>query len=355
MPQIQMIDSTPRKQEPTGVQEFFSKLASSYKEKQEEDTIGNILAEYGQNMEDARAYQTALNKLQRAPISPIRKAQEIKTLQDQERVLIERDKALNARYEKELAAKQKQSDKEKEVRENELILEKGGFSPEEIQKLAPNISTATARDMAKPEKSPNGPREKFEQILATEAAKEVPVLTQEIAKSRDLLDNIDTAEKIANENLRGPLSYAKAFLNTESASELTTLGATNLGSVIKLFNPAGTLPQAKLEWIRKTFSVSPYDTISTMKGKFNTQRIILNQAKARAEQRLKLIKENYGNIPAGEIERFDQETSDLLDAMKDELEPKMEEEAHKGMVQVADPKGRLRWVPEELAKKLKAK
>ncbi len=131
MPQIQMIDSTPRKQEPTGVQEFFSKLASSYKEKQEEDTIGNILAEYGQNMEDARAYQTALNKLQRAPISPIRKAQEIKTLQDQERVLIERDKALNARF--------KHQQELRDVELGEQTLKNAGASQQQIDlyKAAP--------------------------------------------------------------------------------------------------------------------------------------------------------------------------------------------------------------------------
>ena len=54
MPQPRYIDESGRNPDPSGVQNFFSSLARSYKEKQDEDTIGNILAEYGQNMEDAR-------------------------------------------------------------------------------------------------------------------------------------------------------------------------------------------------------------------------------------------------------------------------------------------------------------
>lgn len=202
MPQIQMIDSTPRKQEPTGVQEFFSKLASSYKEKQDEDTIGNILAEYGQNMEDARAYQTALNRLQRAPISPIRKAQEIKTLQDQERVLIERDKALNARF--------KHQQELRDVELGEQTLKNAGASQQQIDlyKAAPtggktevikNVLEDIQRNQS-PEGTVSPELEDFDKgLTAKERVKRQDA--RYTAQSPILLKNSEAIHGLENENM----------------------------------------------------------------------------------------------------------------------------------------------------------
>lgn len=98
MPQVQVVDTTERKPEPTGVQELFSKLGQAYKEKQENDTIGNILKEYHQNAQDANALRVANEKLASSNISPSRRLAEIENLNAIEKTITDRDKALNAQY-----------------------------------------------------------------------------------------------------------------------------------------------------------------------------------------------------------------------------------------------------------------
>ncbi len=372
MPQIYDVDVRQSRPDPTGVEEFFSKLGQVYKEREDKDTIGKILKDAEQYEDEGVKFEKTVQAAQKANLSPTERVRFIKETQDTRSVRNQQESALNARVkaamdqEEKLKKEKIESDKvakadakEKADRaavisENEITLENAGYPPEEVKRLAPLMSTAGTRALIKPQKTANGPKERFEQGLAAEASKEVPELEKEIKKSDDLIANVDAAEKLANDELGGPIGYGKAFFNTQSASNLETLGATNLGSVIKLFNPAGTLPTAKLNWIKKTFAVSPYDTLSTMKGKFDTQRIILNQAKARAQERVGLLKKYFGNIPADVNAQFDKDTGDLLDALEGELEPS-KEDARKGMVKVMDPNGIERWVPEEVAKKLKAK
>jgi len=372
MPSPRVLDLTERAPEPTGVEELFSKVAKLYKEDKDQDTIGKILADAEKHQGEKNNFENTVRAFQKAPINPTKRLELIKqehdirsAHNDEDKALLERYKAKEAQDEKlkkekiesdkvaKADAKEK-ADRAAVISENEIVLTNAGYPPEEVKRLSPLMTTAGTRALVKPQKTANGPKERFEQGLAAEAAKEVPELEKEIKKSDDLIANVDAAEKLANDELGGPIGYGKAFFNTQSASNLETLGATNLGSVIKLFNPAGTLPTAKLNWIKKTFAVSPYDTLSTMKGKFDTQRIILNQAKARAQERVGLLKKYFGNIPEDVNAQFDRDTGDLLDALKDELEPS-KEDAHKGMVKVMDPNGIERWVPEDVAKKLKAK
>ncbi len=111
-------------------------------------------------------------------------------------------------------------------------------------------------------------------------------------------------------------------MNTEAAAEVKNLSATNLDTVIKLFNPAGTLPTAKLNWIKDTFAVSPYDNLSTIRGKVNVQKIISQQALGRAEEKLRLLKQYEGVIPPEVDSKFEKDTENLLDVLQEQLEPK---------------------------------
>lgn len=373
MPQIYDVDVREPPAEPTGVQEFFSKLGKVYKERQDQDFIGKIIQDVEKNDYSAKSIQKGIFDVAKGNLSPSKRLEAMNALKGQQEQVLEERKLVNMQAKELLAEKEKEkkeklelekankaeakikSDREAVISENEIQLTNAGYPPEEVKRLAPLMSTSGVRALVKPGKTVHGPKEKFEEGLATQASKEVPELEKEIKKSDDLIANVDAAEKLANKELGGPIGYGKALFNTQSASNLETLGATNLGSVIKLFNPAGTLPTAKLNWIKKTFAVSPWDTLSTMKGKFDTQRIILNQAKARAQERVGLLKQYYGNIPEDVADKFDKDTGDLLDALEEELEPKQKKDAHAGMVQVPDPKGELRWVPKEVAEQMKRK
>ena len=334
MPQVQSINPYQSNPDPTGVEQFFSKLGKDYKDKSDRVEIGNLIGQYQQNREDANAWEDLQLNLAKSNVSPTKRLEAQAELNAVKKNIFERDKALNAqsksfadvaektRKEKALADKEKEK-RDSIIAENKVILKAGGKTDEEIEELAPKISTASARSLVKPS---NGPKEKFETILAGEAAKEVPKLEQTIAKGADTLDNIATIEKLASENLSGLKGYGKALFNTEAASQLATLGATNLDTVIKLFNPAGTLPTAKLNWIKNTFSVSPWDNLSTIQGKLNTQKIVTNQSIARAKERVDLLKQYNGNIPSDVSKKFDKETGDLLDILKDQYEPKEKDE-----------------------------
>jgi hypothetical protein len=67
MPQLQVVDTTPNKPEPTEVQQFFSKLSKSYQEKQEGDEIGKLLKTYQANRDDEFAIEDYMQNVQSSP------------------------------------------------------------------------------------------------------------------------------------------------------------------------------------------------------------------------------------------------------------------------------------------------
>ena len=92
----------------------------------------------------------------------------------------------------------------------------------------------------------------------------------------------------------GPMQSAE-FAEYENRGNLV------LDGVIKVFNKAGVLPQKKLEWIRKTFAVSPFDTQEQIKGKINSLRSLAKDASSFNDGMGALI-EKYGeNIPNAEF------------------------------------------------------
>lgn len=358
MPAPRVINTAREKPEPSRVQQFFSRLGKDYKDKEDRVEIGNLIGEYQKNRESATAWEDLQLGLQKSNIGPTKRLEAQAELNGIRKNVIENDKVLNKKAkefedanklklanEAKAAEKTKKdaeaAEKSKKIQEEvKEILLQGEVPIEEADRLSNKISVATARSMVKKTK---GPQDKFEEILATEGAKEVPKLEQAISKGKDTLENIDTIEKLATENLSGLKGYVKAAFNTEAASQLQTLGATNLDTVIKLFNPAGTLPTAKLNWIRSTFSVSPWDNLSTIKGKLNTQKTITNQSIERANERKNLLKRYNGNIPENVAKDFDKETGDKLDALKNELSPQIEKQASEQKIKVKAPDG-TEWI-----------
>lgn len=261
MPQIQVIDTTPRKPEPTGVEKFFSKLGKDYRDEKDRAEIGKILDEYKKNREDANAWEDLQLNLEKSDISPTRRLQTQHSLNEMRKNIVAKDKALN-----------------------------GSLKPNEFQKV----------------------RQK-------KGAEELGKLEAEIPKIQDNIKNLNTIEKTFEKNLQGATGYVKAWTNSQSAKEVENLSASSLDSIIKIFNPAGALPTAKLNWIRDTFGIKASDRVDTMRGKVNAQRILANQALQRSQQKAKLLKQYDGLIP-DEIESyFDAETLQANDALADKM------------------------------------
>jgi len=116
MPSLQVVDTTERKPEPTGVEEFFSKLGKSYRDENDRVEIGKLIDEYKTNREDAHAWENLQLGLEKSNISPSKRLQTQQSLNDMKKTIIERDKALNAKVNKGMLTQE-----EKERQKNNLI------------------------------------------------------------------------------------------------------------------------------------------------------------------------------------------------------------------------------------------
>lgn len=109
MPSLQVVNTTRDKPEPTGVQNFFSKLQKHYKEQQDNDTIGNLISEYQQNREQANSWEDLQLNLQKSNISPSKRLEAQQELNATRKNIIEKDKALNARMGKKLLSEEERA------------------------------------------------------------------------------------------------------------------------------------------------------------------------------------------------------------------------------------------------------
>lgn len=100
MPQVQVIDTTPRPSDPTSVEKFFSKLGKSYKDQSDRVEIGNLINDYKTNREDASAWEDLQLGLESSNISPSRRLQTQSSLNEMKKLITEKDKALNAKVNK---------------------------------------------------------------------------------------------------------------------------------------------------------------------------------------------------------------------------------------------------------------
>lgn len=100
MPKLQVVDTTQRAPEPTGVEKFFSKLGKSYKDEADRVEIGKLIDEYKTNREDANAWENLQLGLEKSNISPTKRLQTQASLNEMKKLIIEKDKALNAKVNK---------------------------------------------------------------------------------------------------------------------------------------------------------------------------------------------------------------------------------------------------------------
>lgn len=119
MPQVQVVNTTRDKPEPTDVERFFTRLGKDYKDREDRVEIGKILDEYAQNRNDYEGLKKARIDLEKSNISPSRRLELIKNLNDAERNIIAKDKALNSQVNKGILSE------EEKKRQKENLLKAG--------------------------------------------------------------------------------------------------------------------------------------------------------------------------------------------------------------------------------------
>lgn len=96
-----ILDFTPT---PNPVQEnletFFTKIGKDYRDKKDRVEIGNLIGQYQQNREDANAWEDLQLGLEKSDISPTKRLETQKSLNEMKKTITERDKALNTKVNK---------------------------------------------------------------------------------------------------------------------------------------------------------------------------------------------------------------------------------------------------------------
>ena len=266
MPNVQYVNpdqyDTPNRAE-ENLKSFFSNLDKQYKEKRDKDTLGNLLSEYQKTERTSNDLEDLFFKMETENISPSKRVEFLKNYGEMSKVNANKQKALKSSV----------TDKLDDYDKQRMI--QGGKETTELEKKIPQYANTLA--------------------------------------------DIDEMERLSKEELNKGWGYAKGWTGTQSARELDTLGASALDPVIKKFNPAGTLPTAKLNWIRNTFAPKAAENPSGRQGKINNLRRFTKQAQKKDIERLELLKQYKGLIPTEVLKKFEESEQAEYEALTDEL------------------------------------
>ncbi len=330
MPQIYDVDVRQSRPEPTGVEELFSKVAKLYKEEGDKSTLDKILKESADQQADENNFENTINKIRLSNMSPSAQAAAIKTSQDNEKILIDKRAAVNKKYkdfydqqhadQKEQAEKVEKkriedlkTQKEDLARENQQAsikdqLMEAGYDEPDAERLSKVDSPVTAASRVKQ-------KNKEKEALG----KKTDVETKEKESQQVTQTAYDAmAELVPHVGRSGIVqSYfggdtAKAFAKFTSLN-----GALEAELVDKVSR--GTLSNSRFQYIIKNLLPTPSDSQAEIKGKLEAMAIML-----------KLDPSSLGIKPS-----------------------QQKKDPHEGMVQVIDPNGIPRWLPKDVAAKLK--
>jgi hypothetical protein len=95
MPSLQQVNLTVDKPEPTGVEQFFSKLGANYKDKKDQVEIGKLTEEYKANRGNAHALEDYFFSIQNSNISPSKRVEAMKNFNEMSKTVIQKEKSLN--------------------------------------------------------------------------------------------------------------------------------------------------------------------------------------------------------------------------------------------------------------------
>ncbi len=215
----------------------------------------------------------------------------------------------------------------------EQLINLSGHPDKEVSEPA----KARLKDLQKRETEDRADKREFSSLMKKDIYK---TESEDLPRYKSAQQNIVRIKDLSK-NLTGFSGYRKALFNTSEAAEFNTLGASLLEPVIKVFNPSGALPTAKLNWIKDQFQPRALELSSTIQGKISTMERLNSQAIQRAEDKINLFKNFNNNPPESEIMKFDQQSEKIINDIVDEgmLGKVLQEETPKGKVLMFDPDG----------------
>lgn len=329
MPSAQVIDLSPTPQAPTTFEKTLSAFSNRHREntenKKEADIIGNIYKKY-QN--DENMIDKALGELQTNPdLSPSRRVEATKHLLNlkqtnsslkKEQESRDKDAADRKIKTDAEAAKQVKEQAEIQRRQNSVYeLYKGVLPEEEARKRSQFDSEATARSViaqkTKAEKPPA--LSEFDKTVQRKAGENYIKAKDEIPKLESNLENLDRIDELAK-NFKGITGFVKGASGfSEQATELDNIGLASIDQVLKIFNPVGAIPIAKINLIKDKFAAKATEPYAKTTGKTKALRRYATQALERAKDKVDLYEKYQGNIPKDIEAQFDKNSKKLAEQM----------------------------------------
>lgn len=160
----------------------------------------------------------------------------------------------------------------------------------------------------------------FKDAVTKKMANEYLGIEDQILKTQSGLEDIGAARKKVTEarSITGWLGH-KTGLGS-AGTELETIGHTLLEPILKIFNPAGVLPQSKLEILRGIYTPRATDTEAVANAKLNGLERLYNRSLKILQTKKQLI-ENFGGYIPPDIEakinkQIDMELNEEIGEMK---------------------------------------
>jgi hypothetical protein len=190
--------------------------------------------------------------------------------------------------------------------------------PEEAYRLSENMKPSEAQNYITKQTKSNKPEKRTGVLgeLDKGVSKDIAEVIKSIPEIEAMDKSLNHIDKLIDQ-MSGPTGYFKAALGTETAATLEALGFAAIKPIIKLFNPVGAIPVAKMNILAKRFAISPWDRTEVAKGKVKALRSFNKLAMNRAERYKELISK-YGDapVPYEELLEFSKENESFIDAIE---------------------------------------
>ncbi len=309
-----------------------SNLQQSFQQRKDENAIESILSQAMQS-EDPRMVQDSIGKIL-SSVSP----------QNQDKAV----KVLQQTYQNLQAQRQTQQQQQsKGQQQKDLFAHQTSLQQLKNQGL---MDAAKERNLGKTQQAPKlSPFENKLQGLNAESY--FKTTQEEIPKLNSILKTIDMMEKDLNK-VGGVSGYIKSALGSEDAAKFDAQGLTLIEPIVKIFNPVGAIPTAKIELVKDKFAPRASSTNRSNKGKLEAVKAFSKQALDRANQRVKLIEQYNGNPPPNVLGQFDNESESLVDAMLEYPVEGEDKGSEDDMVSVTNPEGQTGKIPRKNLSKL---
>lgn len=324
MPQLQQVDFTPRQRaEETPFEKTLGAFANKFHQnridKQDTDQLTKIYDKY---RNEGMMIDDAIQNIQtNTMLSPTKRLEATKHFTDlrTHNLELQKNQRLNleaqtkkAEADAKTAEVKAKTDAERSRIQNSVYeLYKDILPEEEARRRSMFDSEATARNVV----NKKGGNSQFQKTVETESAKQYVKAKEEIPKLEANLVNLNRINELS-QKMRGPGGLVKSISGLSSeASELNNLGLASIEPIIKIFNPVGAIPVAKINIIRDKFAAKAHEPFNKTQGKLSALRRFAQQALDRNEQKVALYEQYEGKIPKDIEKKFDKDSEKIVDQM----------------------------------------